>query len=120
MRWPISPLAKCSSFRSSEGRQRHCCEETLYVLSTRSNCPLVRGRTKGQGCWNSWGLLRLSGREISTDDKVEPLGQRNQLCERADPQLLHDVLAMPFHRTLGGAELGGDVLVELAAHDHAE
>src|SRR5262245_49967933 len=51
------------------------------------------------------------------DGYVELLGDPNQLGQRRDVHLLHDLRPVGFHRAFRGAEFGGDLLVELA-RDH--
>jgi hypothetical protein len=45
---------------------------------------------------------------------VKLIGEANQLGDRRNLQLLHDVRPVKFHGTLRDANFGGDLLVELA------
>ena len=49
--------------------------------------------------------------------EAEPLGRAHEIGERFDSHLLHDVSAVQFDVLLPGAEVAGDLFVELAGDD---
>ena len=51
---------------------------------------------------------------------VQLVGDLHQLGDRRDPHLLHHVRTVRLDRALGGAEIGGNLLVELAGDDAGE
>src|SRR4029078_5195271 len=88
------------------------------ILSTNLHIvPLYRfaGETQNAARNIDWISALWLGME-----NPEPLGDRNQFCERVHLHLLHHLVAMRLHGTLGRAQLKSGLLVDLAAHDEVE
>ena len=59
-------------------------------------------------------------RACRPSEHAEALGDEHKLGQRVDPELLHQIVTVRFHRPLGASELMRDLLVQPAPRDAFE